>query len=261
MKVSEVLMMAVIVIVFVIAMGNWLYGGDSGFNEVKDVTAKEIDKVIKDIDEATLIGEEQIKAGEIIPARHTKEIRAFGEAVEKIKNGEDNCFVQFSGFSPLGEKGTVITWDARGEEDSFSVAGFDGLRLDTDLNKEMNLVLRGMKPCVISGKDVPQNFFNNFLLKGTTLKNPYFSLVRNLKIKIGEENKIETDLGGPFDFEGDEWLFGLNSSRVCFFPTASTAFSNDGMLGSYFDKEFYASDSVPVGAFEKLKERKFLKIC
>ena len=113
------------------------------------------------------VGLEEQKAEVTIPDAHREQIMRLGNTIKgMVKPGNENCFANAGTMSDLGEGGTSLKFDLRGDKTLLTVSGgAGGKQTITDLATEF----QGMKPCVIAGKGgVSENFFKNFIEQRTS---------------------------------------------------------------------------------------------
>lgn len=190
------------------------------------------------------VGLEEQKADVTIPDAHREEIMRLGNTVKgMIKSGNENCFANAGSLSDLGEGGTSLEFDLRGEKTLLTVSGgAGGKQTIADLATEFP----GMKPCVIAGKGgISKNFFTHFI-GGKELYYPYFKEVNSLTIWYGtsgadgnrvsvEESEPDTVNDENDNFENEGWLFTPDGQHICFFPTNKVAnYDDDGIDNDYF---------------------------
>ncbi|MDO8510840.1 MAG: hypothetical protein Q7S55_01615 [Nanoarchaeota archaeon] len=198
----------------------------------------------KDVLPKISVGLEEQKAEVTIPDAHREEIILLGDTIKgMLKLGNKNCFSNAGTMSDLGEGGTSLEFDLRGDKTLLTVSGgAGGKQTIADLAAEFP----GLKPCVIAGEGgISKNFFTHFIDE-KELYYPYFKEASSLTIWYGtsgaDGNRISV---GGFDsgtvndendnFENEGWLFTPDGQHVCFFPTNKVAnYDDDGIDNDYF---------------------------
>ncbi len=251
-------------LVFLIIVTVIFFGQKGAWEDLKDavLSAKEIFPEVK-------VGLEEQKADVSIPALHQEQI---GKLLETIKSmlgpGKENCFANYGGFTDLGEKGTSLTLELKGDKTILTVrGGAGGKQIITDLYQEFSAVV----PCAIAGPgDVSERFFNYFIKGEEKLLYPYYHPVNSLAIfygaRGGDGNRISV---GDFDsdtvndeadnLEDNGWLFTPDGQHICFFPTNKISnFDDDGIANEWFTPG--EENSIPNRIKEGKKEGK-VKLC
>ncbi len=196
------------------------------------------------------VGLEEQKAEVTIPDEHREQILDLQKTIVFMLSGKgrgvprENCFAEDGVFSDLGEGGTSLKFELRGDKTVLTVSGgAGGKQIITDLSTEFP----SMKPCVIAGEgDVSKNFLAHFV-EEKELYSPYFTSVNSLTIWYGTSgyNGNRISVGG-FDsdtvndegnnLENGGLLFTPDGEHICFFPTNKVPdYDDDGIDNDYFE--------------------------
>ena len=168
-----------------------------------------------------------------------------------LGKGKENCFVQYTTFSDLEEKGTSLQFKSEGDKTFLTVyAGAGGKQVITDLSGE----IPDMKLCVIAGVGgVAEHFFSHFLQGKQELIYPYYQPVASFSISNKGISVPELDVDNSLEDNG--WLFTPDGKNICFFPTnAVSDYDGSGIDNDYFTPD--EQNSVP----NRIKQGK-LKLC
>ncbi len=230
MGIATKIFLYVIPLVFLIVVLALLFGGPGSlFDKVKNVILS-----AKDFLPSFSLGLQEQKAEVSIPDEHRAEIASLKKTISSMQ-GKENCFANYTMFSDLGDKGTSLTFELKGDKTLLTAySGSGGKQVITDLSGEV----AGMKPCVIAGPGgVSKNFFTHFI-DGGELLYPYFSPINSVKIfgSSSSYNGIsmpETNLQSNLEDGG--WLFTPDGEHICFFPTNLVSNHDDnGIDNDYF---------------------------
>ncbi len=235
-----------------------LFGQSGAWEDLKDAVLGTIafsEKVLPTVK----VGLEEQKADVSIPDVHKKEIEKLSAAVKSmLGKGKENCFANYGGFSDLGEQGTSLAFELKGDKTALTVlGGAGGGQIITPLYPEFP----GMKPCVIAGTfGESKNFFDYFISGKENLIHPYYRGVNSITIFYSTQrfngNRISAaDAKIVNKLEDKGWLFTPDGQNVCFFPTNDVSdFDNGGIDNDYFTEE--QKNSIP----QRITEGK-LKLC
>jgi hypothetical protein len=181
---------------------------------------------------------------------HREQIDSLQKAMEEMaKSKKNNCFSNYDGFSPLGEKGTSLKIQYDQREKATYVTIFGGVGGEQTV-VDASFKVENIRPCVIAGSNtITENFYNGYIegrsYSGPLPAYPYFQPVDSITIKGDEdENTIGVPaLGG--DAVNDEngnlkdggWLYKVDD-KFCFLPTIweydpTGDYDEDGMDSSY----------------------------
>ncbi|MBS3139384.1 hypothetical protein J4479_00090 [Candidatus Woesearchaeota archaeon] len=174
------------------------------------------------------IGKETVKAGEIfVEPAHLAAVEKLKKIIMEMKDSPDEiCYKSYklvggsddgnNGFEELKEKGTSIIIERAIEGMLIAVkSGADGLQ------EHSSEVIKGVRPCVISGGEVPRNFYGKFVEGKET--NAYYRPINN-KIVIAystkdiNQNRISYDHVLDLKFRDGGIIF-KTGNNICFFPT------------------------------------------
>ncbi len=228
--VSTLVKYLILIAVFVLLV--WFFYSKTGvFFKVTDTTEEGLERYIPDI----TLGADKLKGEKVVlPGKQQKEMEELKKALETALNSEKgNCFVKFGGFSDFGEEGTSLEMNYNSREDETNIVVLYGKLGEEAVVTEEGFSLKGMRPCVIAGRGVVDNFDKTFLNREEGALSTYFSSVNRIRIDFNldglNENRIsygynEANLNNFKDFEGHQWLFTPHSAKgrkdICFFPTA-----------------------------------------
>lgn len=244
MGVASKIFLMLIPLVFLFVVLAIFLGGEGLLEKVKGAVLG-----AKDILPKVSVGLEEQKAEVTIPDEHRTQILNLQQRIVFLLSGRgrgaarENCFDNYGTLPDLGEGGTSLKFELRGDKTVLTVfGGAGGKQVITDLSTEFP----NMKPCVIAGEgEVSKNFVAHFLDE-KKLYYPYFTGVNSLTVWDGTSGDTGNRIGvGNFDAdtvndEGDNlenagWLFTPDGEHICFFPTNKIAdYDDDGIDNDYF---------------------------
>ena len=251
----------IIPLVLLIVVVVILFGESGAWEDLKDAVLGTIafsEKVLPTVK----VGLEEQKADVSIPDVHKKEIEKLSAAMKSmLGKGKENCFADYGKLSDLGEKGTSLTFESKGDKTVLTVrGGAGGKQIITDLYQEFS----GMNPCVIAGTfGESRNFFDYFINDKEKLIHPYYRAVSSVTIFYSTQgfngNRISSaDAQLINKLEDNGWLFTPDGQNVCFFPTNDVSdFDNGGIDNDYFTEE--QENSIPQRIAEGAEGK--LKLC
>lgn len=173
-----------------------------------------------------------------LPVEIQKDVTSLKETLQKMaQSNKINCFAKFNGFrSDLGNDDASVSltlvYDSSQDLTRVKVNKEKSVRSDV-------FEIKGMKPCVIAGKDaipesrrnIAENFFNYFIEGGPQFE-PYYKRVQSLQLfyfdNIGDiaGNKIYVpEFGDAYvndegnNLQSNGFLFKGREGEICFFPT------------------------------------------
>lgn len=246
-------------IVFLLLAASWLLFGD--FSLFGKITGK-VDDAKEYLPNVSIGIKESNASKSVLSEDHQQEVGSLQAALNKlIKPGNKDCFVNYGGFSSLGEKGTSLEMGYMQEEESTEVI-VKGGKGGAKIIKEEIFVVKGMTPCVIAGSEgISENFYDK-IIDGERVSGNYYQWVPELKIKYfsaGDRfdgNVIRSDALGSdaINDEGNNlndggWLFTPDGKHGCFFPTkyGNNACDGDGDDGLDDDclEDVDEEDTIP----------------
>ncbi|MBU0456623.1 MAG: hypothetical protein ABH824_03935 [Nanoarchaeota archaeon] len=223
----------------------WQFGFGGLFENLKGG----VKGVIEMAPNVSIGAEEELATEPTIPREHEEAINNLVETIEKmVTSPKKNCFLNYkllgknygtnSGMPSLGEGGTTISFQLKGDKTEMLIAGGAGGKQEvTRLRKE----IAGFKPCVIAGSnEITKNFFNRYLGQGQILGDNYkpVSIINIFYDTDGDNgnairvpefgNEPVNDEGDNFEDEG--WLFKAEDGSICFFPTNKVMSADDDGL-------------------------------
>jgi len=176
----------------------------------------------------------------ILPTEHETAIRNLVSIMGKMRDSSStNCYMNYkvkgyghSGMPDLGgTTGTIITLS----ENKIDLS-YNG-QVPDSLTKELNPQMKGIKLCVISGKEVSDNFYTNFLNTETASSqncvsygkcySPYYTSVK--KIILSGTESISYDSYSNLELEDGGWLYKNDLGEICFFPTQDMFNGDEGL--------------------------------
>src|SRR3989344_2130822 len=120
----------------------WMYFGGA-FDKFKDIGSK-VNEYLP------TIGAEKLQASQPLVSEDNKnQILSLKDALNKMV-GKGPCFMQYQKFSLLEGANLRASYDAAKDMTNFEVNGGAGA---SQYVKELAFLVKGMKPCVIAGKD------------------------------------------------------------------------------------------------------------
>jgi hypothetical protein len=212
-----------------------------------------------------VVGKEKVKAGEVfVDSEHLQATDNLKSRFKRMRDSPDaECFLSYkynggsdsgkNGFPVLGEKGTSILLEKRTGGIMFTViGGAEGLQ------EHSSELIKDVQPCVISGGNVPSNFYDKFVNKMDG--GIYYNQVDRILIGYGldglNENRIGYNSGDFLDFEDGGILF-KKDKNICFFPTVDSSFPPgcDGSSAEGLDDDCLGVDKTIIGKSSgRLKE-------
>ncbi len=206
------------VIVLILFMIFYFTYEEGGFSAVKDLTLglKKYVHLGTDI---------SVSKNVTLPLEHKRAIdsllKTIREMQKKTREGQKNCFGEYTPLPPLQEQGTSLqlSYDALSETLFFVVsAGKEG-RQQIMAEKFLNV-----QPCVIAGAApggdlIAENFRASFLAPDASLFGAYYSPMRKISISGDDEENIMEFDGRKSTLHDGGWLFAPDAGHICFFPT------------------------------------------
>ena len=123
-----------------------------------------------------------------IPADQRSQIDTLKDTIElMLKSSKKNCFANYGGLSDLGERGTslTLTYDPAVDSTKLRVLGGEGgEQVITNLLYEF----KGMKPCVVAGGIVAENFRKRFITQENTQISSVYNPINELTIYYETES-------------------------------------------------------------------------
>ncbi|MDP3698174.1 MAG: hypothetical protein Q8R47_01165 [Nanoarchaeota archaeon] len=229
--VSKVFMMLIPLVVLFVVLAILFRPEEGLFDKAKGLILG-----AKDVLPTVSVGLEEQKADVTIPDVHREEIFKLRQTIQgMLGSGNKNCFANYGGISDLGEGGTSLKFDVRGDKTLLTVSGGAG---EGQTIADLAAEFPRMKPCVIAGEGgTSKNFFTHFI-EEKQLMYPYFTPVNSLSIFGGgsDYNGINIpELSLQSNLEDGGWLFTPDREHVCFFPTNKVAnYDDDGIDNNYF---------------------------
>lgn len=186
--------------------------------------------------------EEIVEAGTPVelPAEQKESLATLKAALENmITSSKSQCFLRYTPFSDLGMTTFEFTYDPL--EDKTAVIVRQGRQfIPSDF-----FSIEGMKPCVIAGEQVVDNFERGFVDSIPLAPNHFFP-VNSLTISYSEDrfNGNILRAGGlpegvvndeSNNFQNNGLLYTPDNRHICFFPTVYGASDADGLNDDFFD--------------------------
>ncbi|HLD00170.1 MAG TPA: hypothetical protein VJC39_00320 [Candidatus Nanoarchaeia archaeon] len=123
-----------------------------------------------------------------IPADQRSQIDTLKDTIElMLKSSKKNCFANYGGFGDLGERGIslTLTYDPAVDSTKLRVLGGEGgEQVITNLLYEF----KGMKPCVVAGGIVAENFRKRFITQENTQISSVYNPINELTIYYETES-------------------------------------------------------------------------
>ena len=235
-------------LIFLVLMVIWLFGGS--FPELKEK--------VSGIKEYVKFGaEEELGAKPTIADDHRVRIQNLLKTMNEMKKSSvKNCFANYGGLPPLGEKGTSITFSYDAAKDATKVivkGGAEGVQIVEIEEGKGELELPGIRPCVIAGKNgdevIAKNFYDTFLNEKPEVKKYFTFSINDFTLAYDRGNHISTG-GRTIDsgFQDGGWLFTPGDGKICFFPS-TTGLSCGGKIGGLqndcLEDDPSETDSIP----------------
>ena len=191
------------ILVLLIFLGFYFFYEGGAFPKVQDIS--------RGLKNYVNIGAEKgFGSRSALPEEQTQAIVSLKETMKAMKaSGETDCFAQYTPLPPLGrEKGTTVELAYEESEDATYLTvkgGAEGVEVISSLGES----LKGIRPCLIAGKDeagnlIEDNFRRKFLNKkeGVAIF-PYRQLVGMISLPLQDNG----------------WLFTPGDGEICFFPS------------------------------------------
>ena len=229
----------------------WQFGPEGLFEGMKEAVTGVVN--------ITIGAEELTGEKPTIPEEHRKAIRKLVDTIKGMVDSErTNCFANYGKLPDLGEEGTSISFQLKGDKTVMVIGGGAGGKQEVSYEE-----IEGFKPCVIAGpentnekandKVVAENFYDNFLRKDFDCAGcdmwvcpegcdvPYWTMSKQIIIKEKETIVYDGTVG---DFEDGGWLYKNNNGYICFFPTVDgDIFGNcDGSNADGLDDDCLGED-------------------
>ena len=256
MSIATRIIFYVIPLLLLVVVSLVFFGQSGAWEDLKDAVLG-ASKLLPEVK----VGLEEQKAEVSIPDTHRESVGRIENTINNmLGSGKENCFAKYGKLSELGEAGTSLTFELKGDKASLTVrGGSGGKQIITDLYAEFTK----MKPCVIAGPGrITENFRNYFLLAEEPLLHPYYHPVSSLTFFYStsgvNENSISVpELGLVNDLNDNGYLFTPDGEHICFFPTNDFGDDDEGLADVVFTQEgFFSEESIPT----RIKEGK-LKSC
>ncbi|MBI2581641.1 hypothetical protein HYV87_00745 [Candidatus Woesearchaeota archaeon] len=256
MSIATRIIFYVIPLLLLVVVSLVFFGQSGAWEDLKDAVLG-ASKLLPEVK----VGLEEQKAEVSIPDTHRESVGRIENTINNmLGSGKENCFAKYGKLSELGEAGTSLTFELKGDKTSLTVrGGSGGKQIITDLYAEFTK----MKPCVIAGPGrITENFRNYFLLAEEPLLHPYYHPVSSLTFFYStsgvNENSISVpELGLVNDLNDNGYLFTPDGEHICFFPTNDFGDDDEGLADVVFTQEgFFSEESIPT----RIKEGK-LKSC
>ncbi len=249
-------------IVLALAVGFFLYIAFFGGFGFDGILGKSGDTFLSSVRNSVSIGAEEASASEpTISQEHSDQISSLNRTIHTmLQSTKEECFMQFDELSDLGEESTWLEFTYESGNTNLVVHGGDGGKQIVD-----NILLDGMKPCVIAGKTqrgtIADNFFDKFITGEEDVPGDYFRTSNatyisyeksdgNFFTSCANGNAIrvaEFGNGPPVNnwcnnFESKGWLFktkgdtgSASLANICFFPTNYVNNANkNGIANEWF---------------------------
>ena len=256
MGIATRIILYILPLLLLVVVGLVFFGQGGAWEDLKDAVLG-ASKLLPEIK----VGLDEQKAEVSIPDLHRESVGRIENTINNmLGSGKENCFANDGKLPELGEAGTSLTFELKGDKTSLTVqGGSGGKQMITDLYSEFE----NMKPCVIAGPGrITENFRDYFLLAEEPLLHPYYRPVSSLTLFYStsgvNENSISIpELGLVNDLNDNGYLFTPDGEHICFFPTNDFGDDNDGLADAAFTQSgFFSEESIPV----RIKEGK-LKSC
>ncbi|MBT4805169.1 hypothetical protein HON71_03280 [Candidatus Woesearchaeota archaeon] len=271
--ISQKLVLYIIpIIVAAFLLFNYYGGDESAFESLKSGvdSAKEYVPNIS-------IGDKGLSASKPdISTEHKAQLTNLKNAIEKmLSSSEKNCFANYGGFSPLGEKGTSIVMTRSDGGTKFRVlGGAGGDQLVTDLSFE----IEGMIPCVIAGDSTITKNFDKSFLTGKSIVDNHFRNVNSITLHYYEGATLACKNGNQilvpelgkdivndecFNFQDAGIIYTPDNEHICFFPTilGDAAGNCDGSSAEGLDNDCLGEDPDEDIAIPRQVREGKLKTC
>src|SRR3989344_4490185 len=262
MSVASDIIFYVLPLTFLIVVVILFFGQGGMWEDLKDTVNELKDKWgVSWILPRIGIGQEALEADVSVSEEHRGQVLEITRVINTmLGENKHNCFGDFGELSDLGEEGTTLIFEYRGDRTIMTIqGGAGGQQQITELRAEFP----GMRPCVIAGRDeLVENFFNYFIdyqdkVCGGGPCYPYYQQVDSISIAYRTDNNNANQIivagpgfsDGPVNDESDNfeshgWLFTPDGRHICFFPTNYHANNDeDGIANEWFTEG--EDDSIP----------------